>query len=150
VSSLIRNLLRLRKIYIYLYLYFLLTKFYRHQPIIDYQGRIVAVLAPPPHDLSYFESVKRAGDRMKKEESLGNFDSADFAHGRGEKFAALSAGLSYGNGHTKPSWPLGRHPDIIDALLGDVDIQRLASHQDGKLKMSGKKKILSNNTFFFI
>jgi hypothetical protein len=52
---------------------------------------------------------------------------------RGNGFAALNVGLSYGQGHTKPTLRnLGRFQKLADSLLSDVDVQRLASYQDGK------------------
>lgn len=52
---------------------------------------------------------------------------------RGDGYFALNVGLSYGNGHTKPTLrDSGIFQHLADALLGDVDIQRLASYQDGK------------------
>jgi hypothetical protein len=77
---------------------------------------------------------------MRKETSLAKFDPKDLKHRRGDDFAAVHIGLSYGNGHTKPTCPdLGRFRNLANALLGDTDIQRLASYQDGKLKTPVKK-----------
>jgi hypothetical protein len=71
---------------------------------------------------------------MKREISRINFSSKDLDNGkRGDGYFALNIGLSYGNGHTKPSnRGLGRFQHLADNLLGDVDIQRLASYQDGE------------------
>jgi hypothetical protein len=100
--------------------FFLLTMIYSHRPIIDSSGRIVAVLAPSPSDLSYIESTKQAFEKMKHEVARANFSPKElFDHRRGD-FHALNIGLSYGNGHTRPTH------------LEDVHIQRLASYQDGK------------------
>jgi hypothetical protein len=71
---------------------------------------------------------------MKREMSQICFSNKDLDNGkRGEGYFALNIGLSYGNGHTKPNnRGLGRFQHLADALLGDVDIQRLASYQDGE------------------
>lgn len=105
-----------------------------YQPVVDRDGKIMAVLAPPPNDISYQESTKRSRDRMLKERSNYHFDRKDLINDqRGDGFFALNVGLSYGQGHTKPMFrDLGRFHDLADSLLGDVDIQRLASYQDGK------------------
>lgn len=112
---------------------FLLTMIYSHRPITDSSGRIVAVLAPPPSDLSYIESTKQAFEKMKHEVAQANFSPKElFDHRRGD-FHALNIGLSYGNGHTRPThFNGGRYQKIADALLEDAHIQRLASYQDGK------------------
>jgi hypothetical protein len=71
---------------------------------------------------------------MKREMSEICFTSKDLHNGkRGNGYFALNVGLSYGNGHTTPNnRGLGRFQHLADALLEDVDIQRLASYQDGE------------------
>jgi hypothetical protein len=117
-------------------------KFYSDQPIIDKLGRVIAVVAPPPRDASYIVSTERACKKMKQELSqihLNPIDQIDPK--RGDGYFALNVGLSYGNGHTKPSnRDLGAFQGLADALLGDVDIQRLASYQDGKFYLFWKHK----------
>lgn len=113
-------------------------EFYSDQPIVDKLGRVVAVVAPPPSDASYLMSAERACRKMKQELShihpnpIGQIDPK-----RGNGFLALNVGLSYGNGHTKPCIRnLGAFQYLADALLGNEDIQRLASYQDGKYYLS--------------
>jgi hypothetical protein len=71
---------------------------------------------------------------MMNEAAKFHFDPKDLLDlKRGEGFFAFNVGLSYGNGHTKPTLrDLGRFQELADSLLGDVDIQRLASYQDGE------------------
>jgi hypothetical protein len=109
-------------------------KFHSDQPIIDKHGKVVAVIAPPPKDLLYTKSTVRACNRMDEELSLANLNPMHLIDPkRGDGYFALNVGLSYGNGHTKPMVrDLGVFQHLADALLGDVDIQRLASYQDGK------------------
>jgi hypothetical protein len=102
-------------------------------------GRVVAVLAPPPNDPSYLESVNLACRKMKQELDLVHLDPKDLIDPkRGEGYFALNIGLSYGNGHTRPTHrDVGRRfQKMADALLEDVHIQRLASYQDGELYLS--------------
>lgn len=63
-----------------------------------------------------------------------HFESKDLTNiKRGDGFFALNVGLSYGMGHTKPTLrDLGRFQKLARTLLGDENIQRLASYQDGK------------------
>lgn len=113
-------------------------KIYSHQPISDRQGRVVAVLAPPPKDLSYAESTRRAAEKMRIEANKANFQSDELKDPNRGDYHAVNVGLSYGQGHIKPiNRDVGRFGNLVRALLEDVNIQRLASYQDGKLKLSG-------------
>lgn len=71
---------------------------------------------------------------MKKEMAKVHFDAKDLNDPkRGDGYFALNIGLSYGFGHTQPTRRrLGALQNLADALLEDLDIQRLASYQDGK------------------
>jgi hypothetical protein len=125
----------------YILLNALLMMFHSHQPIIDKLGRVVAVIAPPLSDPSYLASTIRACDRMKQEISNTGLNPNNLIDPkRGNGYFALNVGLSYGNGHTKPTRrDLGVFQHLADALLGDADIQRLASYQDGECNMYFKK-----------
>jgi hypothetical protein len=120
-----------------------------HQPITDSQGNVIAVLAPPANDPSYCESTKRACDRMTNEATKYHLQPDELTdEHRGSGFLALNVGLSYGNGHTKPSYrDLGRFQDLADSLLSDVDIQRLASYQDGKSTLQEKEERKKKNNY---
>jgi hypothetical protein len=121
----------------------LLIKINSHQAITDSQGNVIAVSAPPANNPSYCESVKRACDRMTNEAAKYQFQPDELTdRHRGSGFMALNVGLSYGNGHTKPSYrDLGRFGDLADSLLKDVDIQRLASYQDGESTLQEKEEL---------
>ena len=113
-----------------------LKKLYSHHPITDKQGRVLAFLSPLLMTPCTAKALKRAFDRMKIEAAKVSFKPEDFKHKRGDNFIALNVGLSYGFGHTRPTRPdLGDYGDLADVLLGDVDIQWLASYQDCKLKI---------------
>ena len=61
------------------------------------------------------------------------FHIQDLHHAGGDNFANINIGLSYGNGHTRPTrLDLGRFNNLEKALLKDEDIQCLAFYQDGK------------------
>lgn len=126
-----------------------LTKTYSNQYITDYLGKIIAVLSPPPDDPSYHQSAQRAANRMTEEAAKARLNQQPEQHDRGDNFTALNVGLSYGNGHTKPTRrKLGRLSSLEDALLGDIDIQRLASYQDGKLKFLVKITVNTKSFLF--
>jgi hypothetical protein len=90
-------------------------------------------LTPPPEDPFYQASARRSFQTLETQSAKATFHGADLNHTRGHNFAAINVGLSYGNGHKRPTRPnLGRFSDVARALLEDKDIQRLASYQDGK------------------
>ena len=70
---------------------------------------------------------------MTAEGDAANFTAGELNHKRGQGFAAMNAGLSYGNGHQKPTWLSPARDAIVENLLADPDLQRLAAYQDGKL-----------------
>ncbi|KAF8803054.1 hypothetical protein BYT27DRAFT_7110783, partial [Phlegmacium glaucopus] len=115
--------------------------------IVDSLGRVLAVLVPPPSDPRYRASCKSASNRMEEESAKVNFLAKDLTHKRGDNFAALNIGLSYGNGHTKPTRPkLGRFDGLARALLDDEDIQRLAAYQDSTFALWHPKGYLYYKT----
>lgn len=70
---------------------------------------------------------------MKHEATQANLRPKDLIDPKRGDFQALNVGLSYGQGHKKPTLlDLDHFQNLADALLGNVDIQRLASYQDGK------------------
>jgi hypothetical protein len=71
---------------------------------------------------------------MLNESAKLHFEDKDLVDPiRGDGFFAFNVGLSYGNGHTKPTFrDLGRFQGLANSLLNDEDIQRLAAYQDGK------------------
>ena len=120
------------------------TIIYRHQPITDCLGWVIAVLAPSPSDSSYVNSTKLAYEKMKYEAAHANLNSKELLDPKRGDFHALNIGLSYGNGHTHPTYSNGgRYQKIADALLGDVHIQRLASYQDCKSRFCDLQYIYS-------
>lgn len=107
--------------------------FRRDWPILDYQGRVFIASIPPLDDPSYQASIGRSFQAMETQSAKATFQGVDLNHTRGHNFAAINVGLSYGNGHKRPTRPdLGRFSDLVGALLEDKDIQRLASFQDGR------------------
>ena len=115
--------------------YILLTDICRDRHIIDSLGKVLAVLATPSNDLGYQKSFKAAFSRMKEESAKVKISAKDLNHSRGHNFAGLRVGLSYGLGHLRPTCPkLGRFAGLAKALLEDVNIQCLATYQDGEFK----------------
>jgi hypothetical protein len=91
------------------------------------------VIAPPLNNFSYHESTKLAYEKMNREAAQADLRPKDLINPKRDDFQALNVGLSYGQGHKKPALlELGCFQDLANALLGDVNIQRLASFQDGK------------------
>lgn len=104
----------------------------RDRPIIDPQGRVLSVLVPPPEDPLYQASSTRVFDKMMAEGKAANFSPGELSHKRGKGFAAINAGLSYGNGHKKPTQlKHGAREVLVSNLLEDPNLQRLAAYQGG-------------------
>jgi hypothetical protein len=81
---------------------------------------------------SYQASSSQFFDKMMAFHKKAHFTLAELTHKRGTGFAAINAGLSYGNGHKRPTWlKHGAREAMVSDLLEDEDLQRLAAYQDG-------------------
>ncbi|KAF8969306.1 hypothetical protein BDZ97DRAFT_1915275 [Flammula alnicola] len=99
-------------------------------PILDDADRIVAVLISKPNDHTYEIAATRACNTILREGSMASFQKHEVQHKRG-RFPAINVGLKYGGGPTEPiKLKNGQHEEMVQRLLGDEDIQRLAHHQD--------------------
>jgi hypothetical protein len=99
---------------------------------MDSLERVLSAFVPAPTDTLYQAASSRVSGKMTAEGDAANFTASELNHKRGQGFAAINAGLSYGNGHTKPTWLSNEREEMVDNLLADKDIQRLAAYQDGK------------------
>src|SRR6266542_5769180 len=102
-----------------------------HRPIIDSKGWILAILVSSPCQSSYYAFHMRFFDKMIAEGDAANFGPGELNHKREKGFAAINAGLLYGNGHKKLTWLMhGGWEIMVDNLLGDQDLQQLAAYQN--------------------
>ncbi|KAJ7770870.1 hypothetical protein DFH07DRAFT_953867 [Mycena maculata] len=100
------------------------------QPLVDSQGRVIAVLAGQPRKDSYRDAVACAYRAICDACSEAQFPPSMRQHRRG-LFAAINVGLSYGKGQTKPCWLHNKeYASVVDRLLANEDIGRLAGFAD--------------------
>ncbi|KAJ7818846.1 hypothetical protein B0H14DRAFT_2372927 [Mycena olivaceomarginata] len=100
------------------------------RPLIDANGRIIAVLAGQPHTDAYRLAVERAFQTISDAAVEARFPASMRRHRRG-LFAAMNVGLSYGKGQTTPCWLNNKeYTGIADSLLEDQDIGCMAGFAD--------------------
>ncbi|KAF9487450.1 hypothetical protein BDN71DRAFT_1491355 [Pleurotus eryngii] len=108
------------------------------RPLIDTKGRIFAVLAGRPKDLSFDSDCEAAYGAMASELQGFNLQEKEIRHRRGD-FPAMATGVSYGNGQTEPSrlaaGETGPNADGLKRLLNNRQIQRIASYADSAFKL---------------
>ncbi|KAJ7145934.1 hypothetical protein C8R44DRAFT_578679, partial [Mycena epipterygia] len=100
-------------------------------PIIDNQGRIIAVLAGQPRNTKFCEAASRAFYAIRDAGSEARFPASMRRHRRG-LFAAITVGLSYGKGQTVPCWIHNKeYTGLAEGLLANADVGRLTGFADG-------------------
>jgi hypothetical protein len=86
-----------------------------------------------PADPTYKASAASAYEKFKAAGQVEAFKHAECIHRRGQ-FPALPFGISYGNGQTSPArLGTGGHSELVEMLLGDRCLKRVASYADGAL-----------------
>jgi hypothetical protein len=96
-------------------------------PLVDNAGRMFAVLTGQPNDSEWRAAVAHAYDSIKTEGSNTQFPAAMCCHRRG-LFAAINVGLVYGKGQRILTWLDNKqHTSVVDRLLGNPDVNRLAN-----------------------
>ncbi|KAJ7736988.1 hypothetical protein DFH07DRAFT_966678 [Mycena maculata] len=100
------------------------------RPLLDKNGRIIAVLAGRSNDAKYLESANSAFRTIRDAGAAANFP-ASMRHHRHGLFAAMNVGLFYGKVQKFPCWLNNKgYAALADGLLGDCHIQRLACFAD--------------------
>ncbi|KAG6896248.1 hypothetical protein C0992_009509 [Termitomyces sp. T32_za158] len=97
------------------------------RPLVDNQGRIIAVLAGRPQAECYQQSAARLYESLLHESQSAPFSRDEVVHRRG-RFPALNAGVYYGTGTRKVvNLDAGVHADLLQRLLKNPDLERLAN-----------------------
>ncbi|KAJ7233283.1 hypothetical protein B0H12DRAFT_1028599 [Mycena haematopus] len=97
------------------------------RPLVDAQGRILAVLVGQPDDDGYRTAVRRAFDFISSEGCGARFPASMRHHRRG-LFAAINIGLTHGKGQLAPTWmDNGVYTPLVARLLANQDIIRMAN-----------------------
>ncbi|KAG6851995.1 hypothetical protein C0991_004349, partial [Blastosporella zonata] len=100
------------------------------KPLICKDGCIFAVLAGQPDSVSYAEACRLAYETIMEEGKAADFSNAQLHHKRGD-FPAVNIGVTMGLGATYPTnLQTGKHNDMLQRLLANPNIQRLANFAD--------------------
>ncbi|KAJ7435400.1 hypothetical protein FB451DRAFT_1062713 [Mycena latifolia] len=122
-------------------LLFLLTRFHFSHPrstpipLVDSNGRIVAVLAGQPRTEAYGQAVQRAFQFMCKTGAAARFPASISVHRRG-LYAIINVGLVFGQGLRAPCWFNNKqYTSIAETLIQDADIGRMAGFADACFRL---------------
>ncbi|KAJ7024972.1 hypothetical protein C8F04DRAFT_968364 [Mycena alexandri] len=97
------------------------------RPLLDANGRIFAVLAGRPNTPAYAAAIARAFDLLVRAAAARTAArSAPASHRRG-LYAAVTIGLSYGQGQRQPSMLRSDHPLLGQQLAADPAFQDIAA-----------------------
>lgn len=97
-------------------------------------GLILLVLSGRPHDKSYVESATEMYRVMVVEGECAHFSPSESYHKTRGEYAAVNAGICYGIGHNEvKDLDLGRHEPMVNRLLNNPHVQRVASYMSGRL-----------------
>ncbi|KAG6887199.1 hypothetical protein C0992_000144 [Termitomyces sp. T32_za158] len=111
------------------------------RPIICSKGRIFAVLVGQPNpETGYNETCHLAYEAIMKEGSSAYFNEAEIHHCRGN-FPAVNVGVTMGLGATYPTNLNfeGPHAEMLNRLLENCHIQRIAHFADGAFNLLAPK-----------
>lgn len=99
--------------------------------IFDSKDRVIGACVGPP-DVAQWPGVhQRAFQKLNTEAAQAQFAKSERTHRRG-RFPAINVGISMGMGPTHPdNLKLGKHAGMVERLLGDRDIIRMANHASG-------------------
>ncbi|KAG6819852.1 hypothetical protein H0H93_007996 [Arthromyces matolae] len=108
---------------------------YDAKPLRCKEGRIFAVLVGQPKNTSYAESQQRAFEAIMKEGKHSGFTDEESIHCRGN-FPAVNVGSTLGFGALYPTnLSGGAHAQMIERLLKNPDVMRMANFADGALNL---------------
>ncbi|KAJ7770255.1 hypothetical protein DFH07DRAFT_768771 [Mycena maculata] len=100
------------------------------RPLLDKNGRIIAILMGRPNQDDYLKSATSAFHAIRDAGAGAKFPAAMRNHRR-RLFTAINVGLFYGKGQRIPCWLNNKgHGALVEGLLGNGDIQCLACFSD--------------------
>lgn len=87
-------------------------------------------------DSSYVESMLRATEAILQARASAQFTKDKCSHRRADDSAALNVGIYYSGGAQAPgNLNNGKYTEVLEVLVADPDISRMASFADGKLHL---------------
>lgn len=99
--------------------------------IFDAQDRVIGACVGPPDAAQWPDVHRRAFEKLSAEAAHAHFARKERIHRRG-RFPAINVGISMGMGPSDPSnLDLGKHAAMVERLLADPDINRMANHASG-------------------
>ncbi|KAK1221825.1 hypothetical protein PQX77_015360 [Marasmius sp. AFHP31] len=98
-------------------------------PIVDKDGRVLVTLLGCLSDTSYEEATKRAASMVLQRREEVDWKAHKVSHERGEGFPTLAYGISYGKGQPEPMRLGGPQYGVMEELVADTDIRRVAAFQ---------------------
>lgn len=102
-------------------------------PIVDQKGRIIAVLVGQPKDASFISAAETVFESMVREGKAASFLPKETLHCQGA-FPAINMGVTHGKGTLAPVYLNNhRHTPMMERLLDDPAVQRLAAFASGEL-----------------
>lgn len=112
------------------------------RPIIDQQGRVVAGLVGQPKDPSYTAAADAAFLSILKEGEAASFHPEETLHYRGA-FPAINVRVMHGKGTKAPVYLNNHHHgSMMDRLLADANVQRLATFASSESKFLTRPVLL--------
>ncbi|KAJ7028885.1 hypothetical protein C8F04DRAFT_963445 [Mycena alexandri] len=105
------------------------------RPIVDRNGRIIAVLAGQPDHDGYRDATQLAFEAIRDAGNNARFPAEMRKHRRG-LFAAVNVGLFYGQGQWTPCWLNNKdYTGLAEGLLANANIQRMAGFADAAFQL---------------
>ncbi|RXW14744.1 hypothetical protein EST38_g11112 [Candolleomyces aberdarensis] len=93
--------------------------------------RVMVVMAGQPNDPSYRECHLRVAHKVLTAGEAAEFTAEELEHKRASNSAALNTGIFHGVGTSGPvNLSNGRHAQLLEGLVKDPDICRMASFAD--------------------
>ncbi|KAF6750834.1 hypothetical protein DFP72DRAFT_817224 [Ephemerocybe angulata] len=94
-------------------------------------GQILTILEGRAADPLFMKSADRATEAILKVAEGAEFTEEEREHKRASDSAALNMGIYYGRGATKlGNMANGRHAEMLEVLVSDPDISRIAGFAD--------------------
>ncbi|PPR06008.1 hypothetical protein CVT24_004720 [Panaeolus cyanescens] len=97
------------------------------QPIVDSTtGKVFGVVVGALEDPTYHQSAEKAFEFLDEISKDVQFDAKETKHRRGD-FAAVTYGVSYGQGSQEPHWLRCPHDELMQKVFSNEHIKRLAT-----------------------
>lgn len=101
------------------------------RPILDSEGRIIALIAGAPNEATYKKDAMDLFDVIVEESNSRTFTKKERKHKRGD-FPAINFGFTLPNGFDCPrNLDNKHHAEKIERICGTRGFERISGHQNG-------------------